>query len=252
MSGHSKWATIKRAKAVTDVKKGAVYARMGREIIVSAKFGGGDPAANFRLRQAIERAKAAGVPNDNIQRAVEKGTGAGTADSFEELTYEGYGPGGVAVMVRCTTDNRNRTAGDIRSYFTKFGGNLGSTGSVSWNFVERGEVQVAKASALDEDKLLAAAVDAGAEDLETDGDDYIVVVCEPFKLEPVRTALEKAGYKIDSSEVSMAPNSTVEVTSKDVAKQLLRLLDTLENHDDVQNVYANFDMNEKWLTEVMN
>jgi YebC/PmpR family DNA-binding regulatory protein len=251
VSGHSKWATIKREKAVTDVKKGAVYARMGREIIVSAKFGGGDPAANFRLRQAIERARAAGVPNDNIQRAVEKGTGAGTADSFEELTYEGYGPGGVAVMVRCTTDNRNRTAGDIRSYFTKYGGNLGATGSVAWNFKERGEVQIAKTASLDEDKLLAAAVDAGAEDLETDADDYILVVCEPFKLEPVRNAVEKCGYKIDSAQVSMVPNSTVEVTSADVAKQLLRLLDILENHDDVQNVYANFDMDEKWLTEAV-
>lgn len=251
MSGHSKWANIKREKAVTDVKKGAVYARMGREIIVSAKLGGGDPAANFRLRQAIERAKKAGVPVDNIQRAIEKGCGTGSADSFEELTYEGYGPGGVAVMVRCTTDNRNRTAGDIRSYFTKYGGNLGSTGSVSWNFVERGEVQMPKAADLDEDKLLAVAVDAGAEDLETDGDDYIIVVCEPFKLEPVRTALEKAGYKIESSQVSMAPNSTVDVTSKDVAKQLMRLLDTLENHDDVQNVYANFDMTEKLLTEAI-
>lgn len=233
------------------MKKGAVYARMGREIIVSAKFGGGDPAANFRLRQAIERAKAAGVPNDNIQRAVEKGCGTGTADSFEELTYEGYGPGGVAVMVRCTTDNRNRTAGDIRSYFTKYGGNLGSTGSVGWNFVERGEVQIAKNGAVDEDNLLAAAVDAGAEDLETENEDFIVVVCEPLRVEPVRNALEKAGYKIESSQVSLTPNSTVEVTSRDVAKQLLRLLDTLENHDDVQNVYANFDMDEKLLAEVM-
>lgn len=251
MSGHSKWATIKREKAVTDVKKGAVYARMGREIIVSAKFGGGDPTANFRLRQAIERAKAAGVPNDNIQRAIEKGTGTGTADSFEELTYEGYGPGGVAVMVRCTTDNRNRTAGDIRSYFTKYGGNLGETGCVGWNFKERGEIQIPKAGQLDEDKLLAAAVDAGAEDVETDADDYILVVCDPFKLEPVKNAVEKAGYKVESAHVSMAPNSTVEVTSADVAKQLLRLLDMLENHDDVQNVYANFDMDEKWLKELV-
>ncbi|HEY9678245.1 MAG TPA: YebC/PmpR family DNA-binding transcriptional regulator [Drouetiella sp.] len=251
MSGHSKWATIKRAKAVTDVKKGATYARMGREIIVSAKMGGSDPAANFRLRQAIDRAKAAGVPNDNIQRAIEKGSGTGSGDAFEELTYEGYGPGGVAVMVRCATDNRNRTAGDIRSYFTKYGGNLGETGCVGWNFKERGEIQILKTDKLNEDDLLAAAVDAGAEDLETDADEYILVVCEPFKLEPVKTALEKSGYNVDTAHVSMAPNSTVEVTSADSAKQLLRLLDVLENHDDVQNVYANFDMDEKWLKELV-
>ncbi len=250
MSGHSKWATIKRAKAVTDAKRGTVYARMAREIIVAAKQGG-DPTANFRLRQAIERAKAEGVPNDNIQRAIEKGTGTGAADAYEELTYEGYGPGGVAVMVRCTTDNRNRTAGDIRSYFSKYGGNLGDTGCVGWNFKERGEIQVTKTKTLDENNLLAAAVDAGAEDLETDAEDCILVVCEPFQLEPVRNALEKSGYEITSAQVSMAPNSTVEIATADTAKQLLRLLDALENHDDVQNVYANFDMDEKWLQELV-
>ena len=249
MSGHSKWATIKRTKAVVDAKKGVIYARMAREIIVAAKSGGSDINANFRLRTAIERAKAEGVPNDNIQRAIEKGSGAGGGDSMEELTYEGYGPGGVAVMVRCATDNRNRTAGDIRSYFSKYGGNLGETGCVGWNFKERGEISIAKSNKVDEDNLLSAAIDAGADDLETSAEDSILVVCEPLKLENVREGLAKAGYQIAAAEVSMAPMATVEVTSGDVAKQLLRLLDVLEGHDDVQHVFANFDMDEKLMQE---
>jgi YebC/PmpR family DNA-binding regulatory protein len=252
MSGHSKWANIKRQKAVVDAKKGAVYARMSREIIVAAKFGGGDPNGNFRLRQAIDRAKAEGVPNDNIQRAIEKGAGSGANDSMEELTYEGYGPGGIAVMVRCATDNRNRTAGDIRSYFSKFGGNLGETGCVGWNFKERGEITIEKTSALNEDDLLSVAVEAGATDLDTSSDDVVVVICEPLGLEKVRDALAKAGYKATSAEVTMAPLSTVEVTTGDTAKQLLKLLDTLENHEDVQQVYANFDMDADWMREFLN
>jgi YebC/PmpR family DNA-binding regulatory protein len=207
---------------------------MSREIIVAARFGGGDPAANFRLRQAIDRAKAEGVPNDNIQRAIEKGAGGGAGDNLEELTYEGYGPGGVAVMVRCTTDNRNRTAGDIRSYFSKYGGNLGETGCVGWNFTEQGEIEVARTASLDEDSLLAAAVEAGADDVDASGEDSILVICQPIHLESVRDALAKAGYTVNSAEVSMAPMSTVEVDNWDTAKLLLRLLDTLESHDDVE------------------
>lgn len=252
MSGHSKWATIKRQKAVVDAKRGVVYAKMAREIIVAAKFGGGDPAANFRLRQAIDRAKAEGVPNDNIQRAIEKGSGGGGADNLEELTYEGYGPGGVAVMVRCATDNRNRTAGDLRSYFSKYGGNLGESGCVGWMFKERGEVVIERSAKLDEDSLLMAAVDAGAQDLDTSSDDSLVVICEPNKTEQVREALTKAGYEPRSADVSMSPISTVEITESDTAKQLLKLLDTLENHDDVQNVYANFDMDANWMQEFLN
>jgi YebC/PmpR family DNA-binding regulatory protein len=252
VSGHSKWANIKRQKAVVDAKKGAVYARMSREIMVAARFGGGDPNANFRLRQAIDRAKAEGVPNDNIQRAIEKGAGGAGADNMEELTYEGYGPGGVAVIVRCATDNRNRTAGDIRSYFSKYGGNLGETGCVGWNFKERGEISIEKTAALDEDHLLSVAVDAGADDLDTSGDETALVICHSTKIEPVKDALVKAGYKVTSAEPSMAPNSTVEVSEADVAKQLLKLLDTLENHDDVQQVYANFDMDARWMQEFLN
>jgi YebC/PmpR family DNA-binding regulatory protein len=251
VSGHSKWATIKRTKAVVDAKRGVIYARMAREIIVSAKSGA-DPNANFRLRQAIDRAKAEGVPNDNIQRAIEKGSGGGASDNLEELTYEGYGPGGVAVIVRCMTDNRNRTAGDVRSYFSKFGGNLGETGCVGWNFEERGEIEIAKENKLDEDALLQAAIEAGADDLDATNEAAVYVYCQPHSLEPVRNGLEKAGYKVQSAEVTMSPKSTVEVTSADSAKQLLRLLDTLENHDDVQNVYANFDMDQNWMQEFLN
>ena len=251
MSGHSKWANIKRTKAVVDAKKGVVYARMSREIIVSAKLGGGDPNANFRLRQAIDRAKAEGVPNDNIQRAIEKGSGIGGSDNLEELTYEGYGPSGVAVIVRCMTDNRNRTAGDVRSYFSKYGGNLGETGCVGWNFEERGEIEIAKTDKLNEDDLLQAAIEAGADDLDTTGEEAAYVYCQPHSLEAVRNGLIKAGYKVTSAQATMSPKSTVEVTNPDSAKLLLRLLDTLENLDDVQNVYANFDMDQNWMQEFL-
>jgi YebC/PmpR family DNA-binding regulatory protein len=252
VSGHSKWAKIKRQKGVTDVKKGATYARMAREIIVAARFGGGDPAANFRLRQAIDRAKQDGVPNDNIQRAIEKGAGGGAGSAMEELTYEGYGPGGVAVIVRCATDNRNRTAGDVRSYFSKYGGNLGETGCVGWNFEERGEIGIDRNAKLDEDALLQAAVEAGADDLDTTMEDSVYVYCQPLDLEKVKTNLEKSGYKTTTAEVTMTPKSTVEVTTGDVAKQLLRLLDILEDHEDVQNVYANFEMEQDLMQEFLN
>lgn len=251
MSGHSKWAKIKRQKAVVDVKKGAVYAKMSREIIVAARFGGGDPDANFRLRQAIDRAKAEGVPNDNIQRAIEKGAGSGGSDNLEELTYEGYGPGGVAIMARCATDNRNRTAGDLRSYFSKHSGNMGDTGCVGWMFKERGEITIEKTSALNEDELMLAAVEAGADDLDTADEESITVICPAQALESVRGLLAQAGYKITAADTTMAPISTVSVTEPEQAKQLLRLLDALENHDDVQHVYANFDMDTKLLQECM-
>jgi YebC/PmpR family DNA-binding regulatory protein len=251
VSGHSKWANIKRTKAVVDAKKGAVYAKMAREIIVAARLGGGDPAANFRLRHAIDRAKAEGVPNDNIQRAIDKGSGAGGADQMEELTYEGYGPGGVAIMVKCATDNRNRTAGDIRSTFSKYGGNLGETGCVGWMFKERGEILLARPQKLSDDDVMLAALDAGAEDVETESDEYITIVCQPSDLETVLEGLKKAGLEVDSFDVNMSPLSTAEISDKDTAKQLLRLLDIIENHDDVQRVFANFDMEQGLLQEVM-
>lgn len=251
MSGHSKWATIKRQKAVVDAKRGVVYAKMAREIIVATKLGGADPAANFRLRTAIERAKAEGVPNDNIDRAIEKGAGTGGADSVEELTYEGYGPGGVAVLVKCATDNRNRTAGDIRSYFSKHGGNLGETGCVNWMFKERGELRIDKESNFNEDTLLSVASDAGADDLITEDGEDALIICTSDKLEKVKSAVEQSGHKIISADVNMSPMSTVSVQDPDIAKQLLKLLDMLENHDDVQHVFANFDMDEQLLQEFM-
>ena len=251
MSGHSKWANIKRTKAVVDAKKAVVYAKMSREIIVAAKLGGPDPAGNFRLRTAIERAKVAGVPNDNIARAIEKGSGSGSGDQIEELTYEGYGPGGVAVMVRCATDNRNRTAGDVRSYFSKYGGNMGETGCVGWMFKERGEVVIERNSKLNEDDLLLMALDAGADDLDTSSEDSVTVVCAPDKLEHVKNAMSDAGYEVSSADVVMAPISTVEITDQEVGKQLLRLLDTLEDHDDVTRVWTNFEMDQQLAEQLM-
>ncbi len=249
MSGHSKWANIKRHKAVVDAKKGAIYAKVAREIIVAAKMGGGDPAGNFRLRTAIDKAKAEGVPNDNIQRAIEKGSGAGGADQIEELTYEGYGPGGVAIMVRCATDNRNRTAGDVRSYFSKYGGNMGETGCVSWMFKERGEVSLERPVKLSDDDLMMLALELGADDVDTSSEEYITIICAPSSVEAVQNGLKKAGLEPDSAETVMSPISTAEVTDKDMAKQLIKLMDVLEGHDDVMKLYANFEMDENWLSE---
>ncbi len=248
MSGHSKWATIKRQKAVVDAKRGVVYAKMAREIIVAAKLGGGDPQANFRLRTAIERAKAEGVPNDNIDRAIEKGSGSTGASDVEELTYEGYGPGGIAILVKCATDNRHRTAGDVRFYFSKNGGNMGESGCVSWMFKERGEIVIDKEQKLDEDELLLKISDAGADDL-LDQEDYLLAICPAQHFEKVQNACKQAGAQIASADLVMAPDNTVEVTDKAMARSLLKLIDTLENHDDVQHVYANFDMNGEWLEE---
>lgn len=247
MSGHSKWATIKRQKAVVDAKRGIMYAKMSREIIVAAKLGGGDPAGNLRLRKAIERAKAEGVPNDNIARAVEKGSGAGDGSNVEELTYEGYGPGGVAIMVRCATDNRNRTAGDIRSYFSKYGGNMGETGCVGWMFKERGEVVIDKDGKFSEDELINKALEAGADDVDSTDEASAVVICDPLKVDDVKAALSNA-FKVASAEVTMNPTNTINVSDADIAKQLLKLLDNIDNHDDVQHVFANFDMDSELLS----
>ena len=258
MSGHSKWANIKRQKAVVDAKKGAAYARSSREIIVAARSGG-DPAANFKLRQAVDRAKSEGMPNDNIQRAIEKGSGSGQGSNMEELTYEGYGPGGVAILVRCATDNRNRTAGDIRSYFSKYGGNMGDTGCVNWLFTERGEVTIESDKAINEEELLSLAVDSGADDIETDetndNDSFITTfICNTQKLESVKEKLSqvKASIKlrVKSAQTNMVPKTTVAVTEKSIATQLLKLLDALENQDDVQQIHANFDMESNWLEEL--
>ena len=241
MSGHSKWSTIKHKKAKVDSARAVVFQKYSRELIVSARLGGPDPAGNFRLRTAIEKAKAAGLPNDNIKRAIEKGAGAGAADSYEELTYEGYAAGGVAVFVEAMTDNRNRTAGDIRSYFTKYNGSLGATGCVGWMFDPKGVLLFDEDT--DFDKLFEAAINLDAEDVtEEDGQYKVITSVENFQ--NVVEGLEKEGLKSVSAELTRIPQNTIEVTDEKVADQILKLLDKLEEHDDVQNVYANFDISD--------
>ncbi len=242
MSGHSKWANIKRRKAAVDAKKGAVYTRLGREIIAAAKEGGGNPDANFRLRLAIEKAKAANMPSDNIQRAIMKGTGEldeGTA--LEDVTYEGYGPGGVAVLVQVMTDNRNRTAQEVRYLFSRHGGNLGETGCVAWMFKKKGSIVLAReANAISEDDLMLLALDAGAEDVRTD-DETFDIVTSPTDFQAVLEAVKKAKLNVAEAEITMVPQSTVHLTGEQ-AEKCLGLIEALEEHEDVQNVYSNCDV----------
>lgn len=240
MSGHSKWSTIKHKKAKVDSQRAVVFQRYSRELIVAARLGGSDPAGNFRLRTAIEKAKAAGLPNDNIKRAIEKGAGAGSSENYEELVYEGYAPGGVAVVVETMTDNRNRTAGDIRSYFTKYNGNLGTTGAVSWMFDQRGQLIFDKET-VDYDKLFEAAINLDADDI-VDEDDTYTVLTSVENFQKVVEGLEKEGFKPQAAEFTRIPQNTVPVTDEKTAQQIMKLLDKLEEHDDVQNVYMNFDI----------
>jgi YebC/PmpR family DNA-binding regulatory protein len=246
MSGHSKWAQIKRQKGANDVKRGAMFTKMGREISVAARAGGADPDGNFRLRLAIERARAINMPADTIKRAIEKATGGGEGEQFEEIVYEGYGPGGVAILVETATDNRNRTAADVRSVFTKAGGQLAGSGSVAWQFEQRGVVVVEAGGDPDEVQLLA--IDAGAEDVDTSGD-QVEVYTTPTTLEAVRRSLEAAGVKIDSAQLEMVAKNHVELDEAK-ARQAMRLVETLEDHDDVQRVTANFEVPEALLAEV--
>lgn len=241
MSGHSKWSTIKHKKAKVDSQRAVVFQKYSRELIVSARLGGADPAGNFRLRTAIEKAKAAGLPNDNIKRAIEKGAGAGAAENYEELIYEGYAAGGVAVVVEAMTDNRNRTAGDIRSYFTKYNGSLGATGCVGWMFDQRGIITFDES--VDFDKLFETAINLDALDV-TEEDDTYKVITSPENFQTVVEGLEAAGFTSQSADLSRIPQNTVEVTDEKTAEQILKLLDKLEEHDDVQNVYANFDISD--------
>jgi YebC/PmpR family DNA-binding regulatory protein len=247
MSGHSKWSTIKHKKAKVDAQKGVMFAKFSREITVAAKMGGTDPASNFRLRTAIDKAKESGLPNDNIKRAVEKAAGAGGSDSIEELTYEGYAAGGVAVFVEAMTDNRNRTAGDIRSYFKKFQGNLGENGCVAWMFKPQGEIELTKDA--DFDTIFEVAINAGAEDFVEEENCYrVITTVETFQ--SVVEEIEKAGYKCHMAQLTRNPENTVEVTDENIAKNIMRLLDALESQDDVQNVYANFDMSDELIEKV--
>ncbi len=249
MSGHSKWSTIKHKKAKVDSQRAVVFQKYSRELIVSARLGGPDPAGNFRLRTAIEKAKAAGLPNDNIKRAIEKGAGAGAADNYEELIYEGYAAGGVAVVVEAMTDNRNRTAGDIRSFFTKFNGSLGATGCVGWMFDQRGVITF-NADNTDFEKLFEAAISFDALDVTEEDDGTYKVLTSPENFQAVVEGLEAAGFQSESSELSRIPQNTVEVTDEQTAKYVMLLLEKLEEHDDVQNVYANCDIPDEILQKL--
>lgn len=239
MSGHSKWANIKHTKAKKDAERGNLFSKLAREIIVAARHGGGNIEANPRLRIAVEKAREANMPSDNITRLIRRGTGELEGVNYEELTYEGYGPGGVAIMLEVVTDNRNRTASELRYLFSRHGGSLGETGCVSWMFRKRGYISLDRAAG-GEDAVLTVALEAGAEDFQSDEDSYEVITA-PEDLERVRAALEQGGMRPEVAEVTMVPQSTVRVAGKE-AEQLLRLMDALSEHDDVQRVYANFDI----------
>jgi len=247
MAGHSKWANIKRQKAVVDAKRGKTFTQLSRAIIVAARNGIPDPSGNFQLRTAIEKAKAAGIPNDNIERAIAKGAGTFSGDNsnLEEIRYEGYGPGGVAILVEALTDNRNRTAADLRAAFSKNGGNLGETGCVSWMFDQKGVCIVQ--GVVDEDQLLEASLEGGAESYEMTEDDMAEVLTEVANLEILNQTLKDKGFKVTDVELRWIPSNNVEVTDSDQARSLLKLVDTLESLDDVQNVTSNFDMSEQLL-----
>jgi YebC/PmpR family DNA-binding regulatory protein len=249
LSGHSKWSTIKHKKGAADAKRGQLFSKLSRAIMVAAKEGGADPATNLTLQNAIEKARSYSMPKDNIERAIAKGAGEGAdASSFETVVYEGYGPEGVAVLIEALTDNRNRTASEVRHLFSKHGGNLGATGAVAWQFERRGVVIVA-ADGVDEDELVLAAAEAGADDVERDGSIY-QVSCAPDELSDVREAIASAGFAIESAELSMIPKTTVAIGDESVAKRIVKLVEGLEDSDDVQDVYANFDIPETVLEAV--
>jgi YebC/PmpR family DNA-binding regulatory protein len=249
VSGHSKWSTIKHKKGAADAKRGKLFSKLTRAIIVAAKEGGPDPTANLALQNAVEKARSYSMPKDNIDRAIAKGAGTDAdAASFETVIYEGYGPSGVAVIVEALTDNRNRTAGEVRHTFAKNDGNLGTSGAVLWLFERRGIV-IVEADGADEDELMLAAAEGGADDVTLDGSTF-TVSADPSTLAAVREAIEAAGFTVDSAELTMVAKTTVEVADESEAKKVLRLIDQLEDNDDVQDVYANFDIPERVLEAV--
>jgi YebC/PmpR family DNA-binding regulatory protein len=249
LSGHSKWSSIKHKKGVADARRGKLFSKLSRAIIVAAREGGGDPSGNLALQNAIEKARSYSMPKDNIERAVQRGAGTGAdAEAFETVTYEGYGPGGIAVFVEALTDNRNRTASDVRHVFAKNDGSLGESGSVSWLFERKGIVLVATDD-VDEDELTLLAADGGAEDVALDGSTY-AITSPPEQLASVREAVEGGGFAVESAQLTMVPKTTIEVDDESAAKRILRLLDALEEQDDVQDVYSNFDIPERVLETV--
>ena len=247
MSGHSKWASIKHKKAATDAKRGKLFTKIIKEITVAARHGGGDPNTNPRLRTAIDRAKQANMPQDNIDRAVKKGTGELEGVSYEEFTIEGYGPGGVAIMVEVMTDNRNRTTADIRTIFSKKNGNVAGAGSVSWIFEKKGYFLVKKGT-IDEDRLMSIALEAGAEDFTDEGDSFAIKT-QSQDFEKVKKTLQEKGVATEAAEVTMIPKSNIKIAEKSIAEQVLALVESLEDHDDIQNVYANFDIPDELMKE---
>jgi YebC/PmpR family DNA-binding regulatory protein len=248
MSGHSKWSSIKHKKGAADAKRGQLFSKLSRAIIIAAREGGPDPAGNATLAAAIQKARDNSMPKDNIERAIARGAGsAGDADAYETVTYEGYGPGGVALLVEAVTDNRNRTAADVRHVFGKNDGNLGGSGAVSWLFDRKGVILVPGTA--DEEDVMLVAADAGADDVQLEGSSYQVTTA-PDDLAAVREALETAGIEVESAELTMLPRTTVQIEDEVAARKLLRLMDALEENDDVQDVYANFDIPEGILEAV--
>jgi YebC/PmpR family DNA-binding regulatory protein len=247
VSGHSKWATIRRKKGAVDAKRGKLFTKLIREIATAARLSGGDPAGNPRLRLVIEKARAANMPKENIERAIQKGVGGGEGAAFEEVVYEGYGPGGTAILVRALTDNRNRTVGEVRHVMAKHGGHLGSAGCVAYLFEKRGVLSLDR-EGIDADRLLEAALDAGATDL-VEGRQSLELVTGPAELEAVRARLQAAGFRAASAEVSMEASTTVKLEGE-AAEKMLRLADALDDLDDVQAVYANFDISEEEMARL--
>lgn len=250
MSGHSKWATTKHKKAAVDAKRGKVFTKISKELTVAARLGGGDPGANPRLRLAMDKGRAVNMPAENMKRAIQKGTGELPGVSYDEVSYEGYGPAGVAILIDVLTDNKNRSVADIRHILGKHGGNLGESGCVGWIFETKGYILVSRAGT-DEDTLMGIALDAGAEDLKSEDDEEnFEVLTDPADFEAVRTAIEEAGLQPVSSEVTKLPKNDVKLEGEKEAAQMIRLMEALEDHDDVQDVYANFDIPDELMTRL--
>lgn len=249
MSGHSKWSTIKRKKGAIDAKRGKIFTKIIKEITLAAKLGGGDIEGNARLRQAVMLAKEENMPKDNIERAIKKGIGGGEgADNYEEVTYEGYGPGGAVVLVEVMTDNKNRTVAEIRHIFSKHGGNLGENGCVAWMFSKKGSIVIDK-KVIDEDSLMEIALEAGAEDVKSDDDNEYEVITDPASFEAVKKVLDDRGIKHLEARISMIPSNTVKLEGNK-AEQMLKMMEKLEDNDDVQNVYSNFDIDEDVMKKI--